>query len=269
MGFASESGYTPLSIETIMLDVMDNFNTQFGTTYTQETFLGTSAYKYFYALVQRLQANEVRTGEIFSKLQQYIEVTNERILRPSVTPPGLVDAFIDSDFVASVKPPIDADAGKIYVCVDTDETADDYADVKLEINTIIKNSVVAGVVSQGTETSAIVLSNGQSFDFKFNLPDRNEILLRLTITLSENNQSLISTPEEIKNLLVANIAEKYSLGKNFEPQRYFTTEDAPWASDVMLEWSDDAGSNYYTTVFDAAYDDLFVVLLENIELIEA
>lgn len=268
MGYANESGYTPLSIETMMLSVMDNYNTQFGTTYTAETFLGTSAYKYFYALIQRLQANEVRTSEIFAKLQQYMAITNERILRPAVTNPGLIEAFAASDFVASVKMPIDADAGKVYVCVDTDETADDYADVKLAINTIIKNSTVAGTVSQGTETSAIVLDNGQSFNFKFALPNRIEVLLRLTTTLSENNQVFIEDPDVVKQLLLDNIESRYSLGKNFEPQKYFSVVDAPWASQVLLEWSDDNGSNYYSTVFDANFDDIFVVLLENIELVE-
>lgn len=268
MGFANESGYTPLSIETMMLSVMDNYNTQFGTTYTAETFLGTSAYKYFYALIQRLQANEVRTSEIFAKLQQYMAITNERILRPAVTNPGLIEAFAASDFVASVKAPIDADAGKVYVCVDTDETADDYAATKLAINTIIKNSTVAGTVSQGTEVSSIVLDNGQSFNFKFNLPTRTEVLLRLTTTLSANNQVFIESPETVKQKLLDNIQARYSLGKNFEPQKYFSTVDAPWASQVLLEWSDDDGANYYSTVFDAEYNKLFVVLLENITLVE-
>lgn len=268
MGYAQESGYTPLSIETMMLSVMTNYNSQFGTSYTAETFLGTSAYKYFYALIQRLQANEVRTSEIFAKLQQYMAITNERILRPAVTNPGLIEAFANSGYVASVKKPIDADAGKVYVCVDTDETADDYADVKLAINTIIKNSTVAGTVSQGTEVSAIVLDNGQSFDFKFNLPTRTEVLLRLTTTLSDNNQVFIESPETVKQRLLDNIEARYSLGKNFEPQKYFGIVDAPWAAQVKLEWSDDNGSNYYTSIFEAEYDELFVVLLENIELVE-
>lgn len=269
MGFAQESGYTPLSIDTMMLSVMTNFNSQFGTDYTQETFLGTGAYKSYYALIQRLQANEVRTSEIFAKLQQYMEITNERILRPAVTNPGLVEAFAASDFIASVKKPIDADAGKVYVCVDTDEEADDYEDVKLEINTIIKDSTVAGVVSQGTEVSAIVLTNGQSFDFKFNLPDRIEVLLRLTTTLSENNQVFIESPEDVKNKLLTNIMARYRLGKNFEPQKYFSVADAPWASQVLLEYSVDDGANWETEVFDADYDELFDVLLENITLVEA
>jgi len=46
-------------------------NTQFGQSYTMDTFIGTNLYKYFYALAQLLQENEVKTSEIFLKLQQY------------------------------------------------------------------------------------------------------------------------------------------------------------------------------------------------------
>lgn len=267
MGFAQESGYTPTTIQTMMISVMNNVNTQFGTAYTEETFLGTNFYKYFYALIQKLQENEVKTSEIFTKLMDYFAVTNERISRPAVTAPGLIEKLAGEGYTASVKAPIDADAGKAYICVDVDETADDYADTKLEINTLIMESVAAGVVTQGTESSSIVLSNGQAFDFKYDLPDREEPDLRLTITLSENNQFVVKSPEEVKQILMDNIAAKYALGKNFEPQRYFTIIDAPWAESVLLEY--DIGGGFVSAVFDAAYDDLFVIDLANITLIEA
>lgn len=388
MGFASESGYVPVSIETMMQTVMQNINTQFGTSYTTDTFVGTNFYKYFYALIQELQKSEIKTSEIFLKLQDYIAITNEAISRPAVTPPGLIETLLENGFVASVKPPADADAGKIFICVDLDDGAnasgnatitnyanlvsgtDDsitigatvftaqataatpgtatfqattsndvtaaslasqinahatagalvkakangavvtitarsggtggnsialvytnndanvgatvsgatlsggttraaYADEKLAVATIIKDSVAAGIVSQGTEVTSIVLSNAQSFDFKFNLPNKIEVLLRLTTTLSENNQVVVKTPEEVKDILLANISERYTLGKNFEPQRYFSIIDAPWASDVLLEYSVDGGANWESEVYDSAYDDLFDVLLENITLIEA
>jgi hypothetical protein len=269
MGYANESGYTPQTINEIMLGIMANINTQFGTSYTEENFVGTNFYKYFYALAQRMQDNEVKTSEIFAKLQQYFDITNERISRPVVTNPGLLEKLEDEGYIASVKKPIDADAGKVFVCVDTDETADDYEDVKLAICTLIKDSTAAGVVSQGTESEAIVLSNGQSFDFKFNLPDRIPVLLRLTVTLSENNQVVVGDPDEVKLALLANINARYRLGKNFEPQKYFSILDAPWASQVLLEWSDDDGATYQSTIFDADYDELFDIDLENIELVEA
>jgi hypothetical protein len=268
MGFAQESGYTPATFNDIMDAMRLVVNSQFGTTYTSETFVGTNWYKYLYAPAQWLQENEVKTSEIFLKLQQYFDETNERIQRPVATNPGLIEAFEAQDWIASVKPMIEVDAGKINICVDVDETDPDYAAMKLEIATIIKDSVAAGIVTMGTETENIVISNGQDFDFKYHLPDRTEVLLRLTTTLSDNNQVVIKSPEEVKNLLIANISAKYRLGRDFEPQRYFTTADAPWTSQVLLEYSVDDGANWETEIFEAEFDDLFVVLLENISLIE-
>lgn len=268
MGYSQENGYTPLSISTLMDNVRTNINAQFGTSYTAQSFVGTNFYKYFYALIQLLQENEVKTSEIFLKLQDYFEVTNERIQRPVVTNNGLIENLAASGYVASVKAPVEADRGKIYVCVDVDDDDPDYATIKADVNEIIKDSTVAGCVTMGTETSSIVLSNGQSFDFKFNLPVKTEVDLRLTITLSENNQVLVGSVDDVKDKLLENIAAKYALGKNFEPQRYFSVLDAPWASQVLLEYSTDNGSNWETQVYDADYDELFVCLLENITVVE-
>lgn len=269
MGYAQESGYTPTSIEEIMEAFRVQINAQFGTTYTSDTFVGTNFYKYYYAMAQKMQELEIKTSEIFENLQQYFVITNERISRPVVTPTGLIEAFEAADWVASVKPMIEGDAGKAHICVDVDDSDPEYEEMRAEICEIIKNSVVAGVVTMGTESEAIVLSNGQSFDFKYNLPDRTEVDLRLTITLSENNQVVVKSPEEVKEILMANIAAKYRLGRNFEPQRYFTIVDAPWASSVLLEWSDNGGGDWHDEVFEAEYDDLFEILLENISVVEA
>ncbi len=388
MSFSSENGYVPVSIETIMLSFMDNINIQFGTSYTYETFVGTNFYKYFYAAAQRMQENEVKTSEIFLKVQDYFRITNERIQRPVATNPGLIEAFEAFDYVASVKPTIDADAGKAYICVDVSKgvrasgtvTITDYAKLltgaadtitigatvftaqagaatlgtatfqaatsvtatalslskqinahatagalvratisagvvtvksiyggtagnavalaytnndanvgatvsgafltggtddsgyaakKLEINTIIKDSVAAGIVTQGSETTSIVLSNGQSFDFKFNVPNRFTTLLRLTNTLSLNNQLVVLPPDEVKAILFSNIQSRYKLGLNFEPQRYFELSDAPWASNVLLEWSIDNGVTWNSTIRTSAYNELLEILLANITVIEA
>lgn len=394
MGFSQEEGYVPVDIDAIMQDIMTNINSQFGTTYTYEQFVGTSFYKYFYALAQKMQENEVKTSEIFLKLQEYFEITNERISRPVVTSPGIIEKLAEptdlaeDGYIASVKPMTVEDAGKIHICVDvndgdhataeieitafanlvsgtddviavagtnftaqagaatpgtgtfqaaTSNTAtaaslalqinshatvsqsvraraagpfvyltaihggedgnsitlaytdndtnvgatvsdstlsggtdnDDYDDIRAEICEIIKDSTVAGCITQGTEEETIVLSNGQSFDFKYNLPARIPVLLRLTTVLSENNQVIIGDPDDVKLALLANIDELYRLGKNFEPQRYFGIVDAPWAESVLLEWSDDGGDTYYSVVFDADYDELFDIALENIELVES
>jgi hypothetical protein len=381
LSYSNDNGYSAATIETIMTAIMTEINTQFGTSYTYESFVGTNFYKYFYALAQRVQENEVKTSEIFTHLQQYFAITNESIQRPVGTSPGVIEALEREGYIAAVKPMIDADAGKIHICVDVEDgvhdsgnvtitsyanlvsgtddsvtigstvftaqagaatpgtatfqaatsndatatslaaqinahavasllvTASalanvvtlaavqggvtgialtytnndanvgltvsgatlsggdaDYADTRLDIATIIKDSISAGVVSQGTEIQNIVLSNGQAFDFKYNLPNLISCDLKLTLTLSENNQNVILSPEEIKTLLMTNIAAKYRVGKNFEPQTYFSVEDAPWCSAVLLEY--DIGSGFVSTIYDADYDDKFDILLENVTLVE-
>jgi hypothetical protein len=388
MSYESENGYIPETIEQIISYIRLGINAQFGTTYTEEEFLGTNYYKYVYANAQRMQRNEIKTSEIFQKIKEYITIKNLSIQRPVATYPGIIEAFSREGYVASIKPIEVGDAGKIFLCVDvvpgdrasgtatitsyaalvsgTDDTitvgsigfvaqtgpaspgsatfqaatsnsvtaqsladqinahastkdivraiainavvtitakyggtagnaivltytesdgnagatvsgsgtlaggtADgDYDEKKLEICTLIKDSVALGMITQGSESETIVLSNGQSFDFKYALPDRIETKLKLTLTTSDNNQLLIGNPDDVKELLLANINAKYSLGKDFEPQRYFTIVDAPWCSTVVLEYSIDGGDTYLTAVYDAEFDELLETSLANITLVE-
>jgi hypothetical protein len=270
MSFSSDQGYTPSTISDLMSLVREGVNEQFDTEYDQETFLGTNFYKYFYALIQRLQANEVKTSEIVLKLQQYFDETNELIARPNTTHPGLFDYFEARGFVVSSKAPIEAEAGELRVCVDTDEAADDYAEKKLEICEILSECVPGGIVTVGTESEDITLSNGQSFEYAFNLPDRLPVLLRLTLVTSQNNQAVILPPEETAALLALNIAARYKLGRAFEPQRYFSIVDAPWAASVLLEYSLNAGADWDSVVYDSEYDELFEFDPEtDIEVVES
>lgn len=276
MGFSQENGYTPLTFEALMLIVMNGVNSQNGTTYTAESFIGTNWYKFYYPLVQRLQQSEVTTSQIFLFLQQYFSITNERLSRPVTTSPGTIEKLLAEGYVASTKPIGDSDAGKRYICVDVDDAADDYATTKLDICTLISECTVGGVVTQGDQVEAIVASNGQSFDWKFSLPNRIPVGLRLTIVTSENNQTVIKTPEEVKAILLANILAKYKLGKNFEPQTYFSVVDAPWAASVLLEWTDDVTDGeidetptWHDEIYDAAFDDLFEFDLALISLVES
>ncbi len=395
MGYAQDSGYTPTDINTIMTSIMQNINTQFqlSPAYTMETFVGTNAYKYFYALAQELQENEVKTSEIFQKLQAYFDLINARISRPVVTSPGIVEKLETAGYVASVKPMIDADAGKVHICIDANdgvhaeglititsyanlvsgtddvvtvagqsftaqagaatpgdatfqaatsnkataaslatqinahasintlvkaraagplveiialhggtagnaytlgytdndtnvgatksgttlsggETNADYATIKAALCLLISQITVGGSVTQGTETESIVLSNGQAFDYKYYIPNLLKVHLRLTVTLSENNQVVVGSPDEIKQLLLDNINARYRLGRNFEPQRYYSIVDAPWAASVLLEYSFNYDSDYEadatwsSSIYDADYRDLFDVKLENIILVE-
>jgi len=269
MSFSQEAGYIPAPLEAIIDEIREGINERFGTNYQAENFVGTNWYKYSYAVAQRLQRSEIKTSEVFSKLQDYINLTNLRIQRPVATNQGLIEAFERKGYVASVKKAIVEDAGLVHVCVDVDETADDYAEKKLEICTVLKDSVALSMVTVGTEEEAIVLTNGQSFDWKYSLPNRIPTLLRLTITTSVNNQFFIQSPEWVKDRLLDNIRRMYRLGKNFEPQTYFTVVDAPWAGIIELAYSINDGADWLTTVYEADYDDLLTFSLADTTLIEA
>lgn len=267
MSFAQDNGYTPVTFEQLMDLIRQGLNLQFGTDYTTESFVGTNWYKYFYPLIQKVQENEVKTSEIFQKLQEYIALTNERIQRPSVSHPGLLDSFAAHDYIASVRPPAEEDAGILSICVDVDDGAEDYADKKLEICTLIKDFVAGGIVTDGSETETITLSNGQNFPFSFHLPDKSPILLRLTCDESENNQLTVPDDETLRQKVFDQTNDRYRLGLNFEPQRYFNLADAPWAADVVLEYSLDDGENWLSAVYDANFDELLTFSLEDIQVI--
>lgn len=267
MSFTSENGYIPTTLSAIMESVRVGVNAQFGTSFTTETFVGTNYYKYFYTLAQRALENETKTAEIFAKLRLYIALTNERIQRPSVSLPGLIDSFASNGFVASVKKNEIADAGTISICVDTDASDPDYPATRLAIANLIKSYVAAGIISLGTESELITLSNGQQFEFKFFLPDYQPIKLRLTLTPSDNQVVTVPSDETIRQTVFDNINSRYRLGWDYEPQRYFTQADASWAATILLEWSTDDGVTWNDDVFEADFQDLFTFSLEDIAVV--
>lgn len=264
MSFSQDNGYIPTSFADIMTSIRTNVNTQFSTTYTDESFVGSNWYKYSYSLAQKIHEGEIKTSEIFIKLQEYIAETNLKIQRPSVSLPGILDSFAAAGYIASVKKMVEADAGKASVCVDVDPEDDDFAATKLEIGQLLSQFYCGGVVTLGSQTQAIVLSNGQSFDFKFSPPDKTPIKLKLTLLISENTLLTIPTDIQIRDQLFAQINTRYKLGLDFEPQRYFTPDDAHWAAEVLLEYSINDGVDYVSDVFEAAFDDQYTFGIEDI-----
>lgn len=267
MSFEQDNGYTPRTFEQFMESLRLGVNAQWQTTYDSETFIGTNWYKHFYPLVQEALKNETKSGEIFSKLQEFIASTNEEILRPTVSYPGLLDAFQSEGYIASLRPPAGSLAGYIGVCVDTDESVGSYPEVRLHICGLLKDYVVAGMVFQGTEFETLTLTNGQNFQFGYYLPDRIPILLRLTAHVSENTLLTIPDDTTLRGEIFNSINQKYKLGLNFEPGRYANVDDFPWAGSVVLQYSIDGGDNWLSSVADLNFDDLYTFGLEDIQII--
>ena len=63
---------------------------------------------------------------------------------------------------------------------------------------------------------------------------------------------------KIKQKLLANLKELYSLGANFEPEKYFTiSRDAPYASSVALEWRG-ISADFSADIYEADFKDLLL-----------
>lgn len=267
MTWAKENGYTPITFEALMDAIRLAINAQLDMNFSTETFVASNYYKYFYTLAQRVLENETKTADIFAKLQQYISTTNQKIQRPSVSLPGLLDSFASKGYVASVKNNLVIDKGTISIAVDVDDTLPSYPAKKLEIGQNIAEFVAAGLVTIGDETQQVTLTNGQQFDMKFQLPNRIPVKLRITLDPSDNQTVVVPSDEDIRIKVFANTNARYRLGWDFEPQRYFTQVDAPWAATILLEYSDNGGTTWDDDVFQANYDDLFTFGLDDITVV--
>lgn len=263
MSFEQENGYTPRTFDEFMEALRLGVNAKNSTSYTAETFVGTNWYKFFYPLVQEALKNETKAAEIFQRLQEYFQQTNEKILRPTVSYPGLFDAFGSQGFVISIRPPATSYAGILGVCVDTDESAGSFASVRLQICNLLKDYTAAGMVFDGSHVETLTLTNGQNFPFGFFTPSRVPILLRVTAIESENNKLPVPDDISLRQQVADLIKERYRLGFNFEPQRYANVDEMPWAGSVVLEWSTD-GSIWHDEIADLNFNALYTFNLEDI-----
>lgn len=268
MPFNDESGFTPDSFNDIMTRLREGINSKFSVNFTEEDFVGTNFYKFSYTLAQEVLAREIEFSEAYAKLQDYIRAQNINLAAPKTPVEGLIAAFKDEGYIISVRPMTLATAGKIGVCVDVDSEAEDYAEKKQSILSLLNTYTVGGIYFDGTESGNVVLSNGQSFPFAFYTPIKYEAYLKLTISLSTNSNILKDDDDAIKQILLKNLAELYALGRNFEPDRYFNIyRDAQYASSVKLEWKTTAEGTYSDAVFAADFRDLFTFSSDRIEVI--
>lgn len=259
MAYTDKNGFVPDTIEQLMNDFMNDINIKFGTSYTLDTFVGSNFYKYFYVIAQQIINNEIIFAQAFQKLQDYIRSTNETIVIAKTPLDGLIKVFADAGYQISIEPMTALNAGTLGVCVDVDNTDPDYADMKTEILTMLKDYTVAGIFFSGAETGNIALTNGQSFEFGFDLPTEYPLAeLELSIILSQNVNIVPDSEAQIKAKLLANLAERYSIGRDFEPDRYFDIKtDAPYASSVTLKWRKTSGDSFSALVYGADYKDVF------------
>lgn len=251
MPFSQSNAFTPRTYDEVLQELIDATNAELGTSYNKESYEATNLYRINYPVIQLATNSEANTALIMEKLRNFFIDTNQRIIASKTTDEAIIEAIGALGFIASVRENEEADAGKLAVCVDIDPLSATYATDIINIAEEIIDNSFGGCWYDSGATPAlvvdvvVVLSNGQSRTVSFRRPTVQDTMIRVTIKPSRNTNIVIDNEGQVIEKLQANLALFYKLGLDFEPEKYFEiNRDAPYASDVLLEYSINAGSNW-------------------------
>lgn len=269
MSYSVTNGYAPRDYETILAQCVQIVNEEFGTSYTSQSFTGTNLWKFLYTTIQGLMTVENNIAELGVKLQDYIRTQNESLIIPRSSYDGIMDILkTEMGLVSSIKRIEDeSEAGQIFLAIDIDNTSEDYEDRKNSIFKILHENMGAGLFYNGTETGQVTATNGQLFDYAFNLAAETALKIKIRVRVSENSNLFVKTPTEIKAKFLENFGKFYRMGYDFEPQIYLCRDrDLPFASEINITYSTDGGASYKSTILEAAYDKKFTIAENDVDV---
>lgn len=122
------------------------------------------------------------------------------------------------------------------------------------IAAVIRDEMLpGGQWMEGNIVYPTAISNGQPIDIKWAVPVDTPYNFRATITRKRGSPYPEQTVDQIIELFNANFDEQMGIGTDITPNTYLTVRDLPWASSVLVEWSDgtnwrnDDETAYYST----------------------
>lgn len=269
MSFDVINGFEKQSFDDILQIMTDAINQQFNTDYTVDTIVGSNHFKFFYGGLQLRMECDNKIAELGNKIVDYIRTTNESIAQPVSSPDGTIRYFKDNlGLAVSLRPITQAsDAGKPAICVDIDPTSTTFNSMKQQIFDALRltqteglywfnPSTSAGAREYRGESSAL---NGQALPYCFFVPESVSLDVRITVTRSRESLAFQLNTAQIEQTFTDNFAERYSLGKDFEGSVYLNVTDVSGASEVLVEWSADSGSNWSSSIKDMDFDEKIVL----------
>lgn len=269
MSFTVTNGYSPRSYEAILADCVAVVNSEFKTQYTIQSFVGTNLWKFLYAEIQGMMTIENNIAELGVKLQDYIRTQNEELIIHRSSADGIMQALKDElGLVSSLKPTeSSADAGEIYLAVDIDPEGADYASKKQEIFNALHKYLTAGLHYNGTETGTVTATNGQVFNYAYELPTEKALKIKIQVKVSDNNNLFVETTNSIKEKFLENFAELYRFGYDFEPQQFLNiSRDLPFASEITTQYSTNGGSSWGSAVLQSDYKTKYTISNADVEI---
>lgn len=241
------NGYSKRTFDVLLEQATVVINEQFNTNYTKDTITGSNQFKTFYAGLQLLMETENKINDLENKIIDYIRTTNESIASPISSVDGTVQYFKKNlNLNVALRPINDVTmAGKPAIAVDVDPSSPTFAALKQQIFDALRISQTEGLYWFNPSTSPASNEyrgessalNGQAFPFCFFVPTVADMQVRITITRSRDNLSYQLNPTQISDKFKANFAAQYTIGRDFEGERYLSICDVPSAANIKVEWS--------------------------------
>ena len=227
---------------------------------TYDRFEMSREYEQFYASAQIDMNNQDAAAQTFNKVIEYIHDTKVQINSPSTTIFQVGQSITDEfGFNAAVKPPSEADAGKMSIAIDY--TPDDETNQNIA-NFLSRHNVSASIVTLGDISKSVAVSNGQSFDYKWTTAVKKEIKFKLDITVSRNTEYVQDTIDDVAALFLSNFDKMYKMGFDIAPELYFQIErDAKYASEIVVSYSVDDGATWKTDILPCVFTDVYTATL--------
>ena len=252
MSFNVVNGYTKQTFNELLATLTQAVNEQFGTNYTVDSIVGSNHFKSFYGGLQLVMESENKINDLQVKVVDYIRTINESISAPISSVDGTIKYFKDNlGLDVSLRPITDVSlAGQPAIAVDIDPSASDFNSRKQQIFDALRISQTEGLYWYNPSTEAKTNEyrgessalNGQAFPYAFFTPVAFPMYVKITITRSRDNLAYQLNTAQIEQLFRMNFASRYSLGRDFEGERYLSICDVPSAADVKVEWSTDNAS---------------------------
>lgn len=252
MSFNVVNGYTKQTFNELLATLTQAVNEQFGTNYTVDSIVGSNHFKSFYGGLQLVMESENKINDLQVKVVDYIRTINESISAPISSVDGTIKYFKDNlGLDVSLRPITDVSlAGQPAIAVDIDPSASDFNSRKQQIFDALRISQTEGLYWYNPSTEAKTNEyrgessalNGQAFPYAFFTPVAFPMYVKITITRSRDNLAYQLNTAQIEQLFRTNFASRYSLGRDFEGERYLSICDVPSAADVKVEWSTDDAS---------------------------
>jgi len=252
MSFSVINGYTKQTYTELLTVLTNAINEQFGTDYTVDSIVGSNHFKSFYGGLQLVMESENKINDLQVKVVDYIRTVNDSISAPISSADGTIRYFRDNlGLDVSLRPITDVSlAGQPKIAVDIDPNSADFESRKQQIFDALRISQTEGLYWYNPATEAASNEyrgessalNGQAFPYAFYTPVDFPMYVKITITRSRDNLAYQLNTAQIEQIFRDNFASQYSIGRDFEGERYISVCNVESAADVKVEWSTDDAS---------------------------